>query len=429
MITASTTAVPTPIIFPEDAVFSCHQCGDCCRGDWLIPLTPSEIERLRRLVPGIEPSDRIERIRDEDHPVMARRTNGHCVYLDGNVCAIHRDHGEAAKPATCRIFPFCFRRWNETVHLHLSRVCPSVRREAGARGEELLAATRSALAAADPIERPLAETIPLAGRLTISLAEYRELENRLVALIGDERWALDDALLAGERLIQERAGNARRQEAKPCRRRHGWRSSAARPHESDVEDPAIDLVLNAIAGREVMPGLHRYLIATVVTTIERVRPDHPRGFKARIDDLRRLTRLLMGKGSVSLGAVDAPVDLIRTRAIPWPRRDRPDLGPLRRYIRSHLRHGILLLAPDIEYGYHLLLGAYAVVKFYARASAEAAGRESLHAEDLWRGVVEVERNLLMHRPLRGRPLEKRLVRGWFRKFLFHPAYASSVIAG
>jgi Fe-S-cluster containining protein len=398
------------LLIPEDAVFSCHQCGDCCRGDWLIPLTPFEIERLRRLVPGVEPSNRSERIRDENHPVMARRPNGNCVYLDGNVCAIHRDHGEAAKPATCRIFPFCFRRWNETVHVHLSRVCPSVRRESGARGEELLAATRNALAAADPIERPLAEKIPLAGRMTISLAEYRELEDRLVALIGDERWALDDALLAGERLIQERAGNARR-------------------HEADAEDPTIGLVLDAIAGREVMPGLHRYLVATVVTTIERVRPDHPRGFKARIEDLRRLARLLIGKGNVTLGAVNASVDLIRTRAIPWPRRGRPDLAPLRRYVRSHLRHGILLLAPDIEYGYHLLLGAYAVVKFYARASAVAAGRDSLHAEDLWRGVVEVERNLLMHRPLRGRPLEKRLVRGWFRKFLFHPAYASSVIAG
>ncbi len=405
-MSGSAPAVSIGFRLPPDAAFTCARCNRCCRGDWLIAITAEEAERLRALYPGIEPTAGRETLKGEEVFLMARRADGACVYLADEGCRVHAEHGSAAKPAVCRKFPYFPRAVGSTAFVHLSRMCPTVYAARGASGEEL--ALDAALSSGSPGEpEPEPGIVRVAGNSTTDWAGYLDFENRLSTLLCDERWPLDDAVAAGEILLRRHAG-------------------LEVPRANAAEDEALDAVMAAIARREPMLGLYRYVMAALVTLTEsrrtgRIEPS------VWVEDLGIFGRVLFKTGRIRLRTLGAEVALRDVAAVPWPRRDRPSLTPLRSFLASHLHHKFLRVAPDLEYAYHLLVGAYAAVKFYARASAAAGGREAMTAQDLQRGIECAEYNLLLHRPLRDAPLEKRLVRGMFRKFLFHPSYTSSLV--
>ncbi len=405
------------IVAPPDAAFRCHRCNQCCRGAWIIGITGDEAASLRALYPAIEPVDGEAGERDGVRFLrMARRASGECVYLDPDGCRIHKEHGEAAKPAICRRFPFSLTTFGATTFLHLSRVCPSVYAERGDRGTALLEAAASAdvgITAIGSRRESAPESVLLAGTRRISYADYLVLERRIDRLIRDERWPLDDAMAAVVVLIRRWADHpdveARRAEA---------------------GDESMDLVMEAIARRAPLMGLHRYILATLVTVIESRR--HGRFWSREfITDFARYARILMARGRDRLaGSVrDAgPVDvnLAALGHVTWPRRQAPSLVPVRSLIASHVHRKLLLTSgPDIEFSWHLMLIAYAVLKFYARANAVAAGRDELIPTDVEEGVRIAEYHLLLH-PQHLPPLQTRFLGGWFRRFLFHPAFPSSM---
>jgi Fe-S-cluster containining protein len=438
---------PSDLAIPPGEAFSCRRCNRCCRGPWVIGITAAEADRLRKLYPEIEPTAGVEILKGETLYAMRRTSDGAagaggaCVYLDPDGCRIQKDHGAAAKPAVCHRFPYFPRAIAGGVYVHLSRMCPTVYDAKGKAGEALAADVLAAYPDLKP--GPALEKVRFAGSAEISWEEYRGFEDQLAALIMDDRWSLDDAVASGYWLIQRVARNEApgRAGVGACapfepRSRSGDEASNSpvlrqaqdeRGRKDPGLDPIVDLVMTSIAKRNPMLGLYRYVMAATVTVIESERGRTGR-FEAWKGDMSLYGRLLFRRGIARLRSIEAPVDLRRLPEVAWPRRNRPDLSPVRRYLVSHLRHKLLLQAPDVEYAYNLLIGAYATIKFYARASAVSAGRERMIAEDVRRGVEIVEYNLLLHRPLEGAALEKRLVRGWFRKFLFHPAYASSMIA-
>lgn len=404
-----------PIVAPPDAAFSCHRCNRCCRGSWTIGVTAEEVERLRRLYPGFDPVDGRAGERDgRSYLKLARRPDGACVFLDEDGCRIHKQHGEDAKPAICRRFPYALTSFGASTFLHLSRVCPSVYAGRGERGDALLAsALRAAGIEGRDEERADPESVALAGTRRLAYADYRDLEARLVQLLSDDRWPLDDAMAAGLVLI----------------RRWAQDPEAARQRPRDENEP-MELVLEAIARREPMMGLHRYVLATVVTVMESRRAGRAWSPEALADG-RRYLRLLMARGREFLGgrtneAGPVEVELARVGTIPWPRRNAPSLEPVRSLFASHLGRKILLTsAPDVEFGWHLLLVVYAVLKFYARSLAVASRRESLIPSDIEGAVRAVEFHLLLH-PQGLPPLHRKLLGAWFRRFLFHPAFPSSM---
>ena len=89
--------------------FSCHQCGNCCRGaqpGWVY-LTPF---RLRRIAGFLGLGERALRrhyvTRDENgETVLKLKENGDCVFWDEG-CTIYPE-----RPRQCRTFPF----WGETL--------------------------------------------------------------------------------------------------------------------------------------------------------------------------------------------------------------------------------------------------------------------------------------------------------------------------
>ncbi len=89
--------------------FSCHQCGNCCRGaqpGWVY-VTPF---RLRRISGFLGLGERALRrryvTRDENgETVLKLKENGDCVFWDQG-CTIYPE-----RPRQCRTFPF----WGETL--------------------------------------------------------------------------------------------------------------------------------------------------------------------------------------------------------------------------------------------------------------------------------------------------------------------------
>ena len=89
--------------------FSCHQCGNCCRGaqpGWVY-VTPFRLRRIAGFLGLGERELRRQYVtRDENgDTVLKLKENGDCIFWDEG-CTIY-----PARPRQCRTFPF----WGETL--------------------------------------------------------------------------------------------------------------------------------------------------------------------------------------------------------------------------------------------------------------------------------------------------------------------------
>jgi Fe-S-cluster containining protein len=98
---AQAIAKPRPLLAREGARFQCFGDGLCCTDIHVLGLlTKSEVRDLRkRRKLSVLYSDDIE-------GDCLSTTEGHCVFLEADRCAIHAHDGPEAKPLGCRRFPF-----------------------------------------------------------------------------------------------------------------------------------------------------------------------------------------------------------------------------------------------------------------------------------------------------------------------------------
>lgn len=113
------------------ARYRCTACGDCCRG-WEVPLERGEADQFLRLAATLVPAERltkaVNRKREGNRQMETLAGAGRsCVALKPDeLCGIHAEHGEAAKPKACRIYPFTFVKTPTAVRVGLSYGCPAV---------------------------------------------------------------------------------------------------------------------------------------------------------------------------------------------------------------------------------------------------------------------------------------------------------------
>jgi Fe-S-cluster containining protein len=119
------------------ADYRCRHSGACCSADWDVPV---ELPVYRSLTDALESgrlqpaaqADDAPFITEPDLPddaaaLLARTSTGDCVFFHRGtgLCAVHRDLGEPALPATCRHFPrVAVRDWRGTF-ITLSHFCPT----------------------------------------------------------------------------------------------------------------------------------------------------------------------------------------------------------------------------------------------------------------------------------------------------------------
>ena len=116
--------------------YECRGCGACCKGHG-IGLDAAGGE-LARLVSAYPEAAVFTRRRGPALTVFNPRDR--CWFLDdGGLCRVETDHGRAAKPAACRLFPFnrVFRLGSWTVVDFNSVICPLVPGEGEAHADIL----------------------------------------------------------------------------------------------------------------------------------------------------------------------------------------------------------------------------------------------------------------------------------------------------
>jgi Fe-S-cluster containining protein len=119
------------------ADYACRHSGACCSADWDVPVELQIYRSLEQALAAgrLHPAgaaDDPPLITDADLPadapaMIARTAGGDCVFYHrpSGLCAVHRDLGEPALPATCRHFPrVALRDWRGTF-ITLSHFCPT----------------------------------------------------------------------------------------------------------------------------------------------------------------------------------------------------------------------------------------------------------------------------------------------------------------
>ena len=170
--------------------FSCTGCGKCCHNDWDLPVTKTKAESIgqtdlfkQKVREGYLPLQLVS----DDLYILGSRPDGGCVFLDGELCEIHRDIGPDAKPLTCQLFPLNLVRAPDGYHVSLSFACPAVLAGVGPPIEERRSWLTGFVATDDdipPLTRVI-DDVSLSANLDISYADYLRLESELLGCLDD----------------------------------------------------------------------------------------------------------------------------------------------------------------------------------------------------------------------------------------------------
>ncbi len=109
--------------------WDCHGCGECCR-TYHVRVTDAEKARIEATDWSADPALKGVPPIVWDKALGCHRLNhtadGACVFLgEGNRCKIHAAHGPAAKPMSCRIYPFALVSAGDHWRVGLRYACPS----------------------------------------------------------------------------------------------------------------------------------------------------------------------------------------------------------------------------------------------------------------------------------------------------------------
>ena len=127
--------------------YECRGCGACCKGHGIgLDAAAGEVERLAAAYPPV-----VTFLRRRGAATTAFNPRDRCWFLaEDGLCRIEVEDGRAAKPASCRLFPFnrVFRIGTYTIVDYNSVICPLTVGDGGITHAEVAAeiATRTSRA-------------------------------------------------------------------------------------------------------------------------------------------------------------------------------------------------------------------------------------------------------------------------------------------
>ena len=121
------------------ADYRCRHSGVCCSSDWDVPVELAVYRSLAELIrsgalqvaaPAADndaPLITGDDLPDDAAAMLARTASGDCVFFHrgSRLCVVHRDHGEAQLPSTCRHFPRLAVRDARGTFVSLTHYCPT----------------------------------------------------------------------------------------------------------------------------------------------------------------------------------------------------------------------------------------------------------------------------------------------------------------
>ena len=390
-----------PLLLTDGVVFTCQSCGDCCRGEWLIGVTEAEHARLApvdwsRHDPALGTTEKFRKLPlpllSGETTTFARGASGACVFLDAaSRCGIHSHLGYDAKPQVCREFPYHFVDTPDGVVAGLSFACSAVLHHRGAPLDTQHDAVAAVLAGSARVAT-LPDPIVLYSGVDITWAQYRPVEEGLLAILADTAVPFPRGLMAGSLLIALAVSLARLEQ----------RAGADRPRQTlraALAELAAERYRRLVdVAATVRPPIRTTLshLAPLYTWLEFSRRGTSRAglvlalYRNFLRFRRRTGRLpdLMGEA----GSFDvAEVDHVRFDAA------HPDVDTfLREYWRHVIMRKTLVPMHGVFRGYQTMLVLYAFTRWLAKLAAHRAHRTTTTLDDVRLAVRLVEQRFILH---------------------------------
>jgi Fe-S-cluster containining protein len=391
---------------PRDARFTCQQCAGCCQR-WHVYLTAEEQERLMARDWAVD-SPRLagQKLFDEfpapagpgQRAVRLGKIQGSCVFLEpDNLCLIHKVLGMEAKPGPCQQYPFHFAGTPDgDVVVALDFACSSVLQDDGQSLTEQPSDVEGAYSAGRTRGEVLLQLgLPVGGVVGTDLElqpgqplhwrNYRALEAALVGALLKPAAALEQRLLALDRLLVEAASRYGKSLASPNEDLERWTGQLRAEEYASLVNEA------AAPAQSLMR--QRAVLAPFLGSLEQQWQAWGTGKGGLGTRLTLAIIIVNGAGPLPLSSLEATVDqgqMARTRFA----QDDPELSRLcTRYVKSLLERKSLVDSTDVFQGFRYLLLSFAAARWYAVARATLAGRAAASIEDLRLGIRVVEKGL------------------------------------
>ena len=385
--------------------YSCHGCGVCCR-DFTVQLRSEDLEKLdAQNWESILGEPVVVTFRGK--PYLRRREDGSCVFLkDDGLCRIHGDHGFAAKPIACQVFPFNLAPGETHLKVGVNYLCRSVQENRGAD----LSAHQSDLRRFSEELPELASPAPEAALARgLEPASKRELQSLLSVLDG---WLLREDVPFGVRLdglawIAQSLGDARLKEVRAARFEELVRLlGEALPEELELLPIDVPTARQSALLRQA--SFARTEDPMIGTGTER------RGrIRTTLSQLRRNRRVRKGRGLTPRLSAALPEGVAFSMVegvAPFTDSEDSDLIDelCLRWVRSSL-HGSRLWG-SAHYGWSVVDGLQSLVLniacagWIARLCSAADSRPVVRLEDVRTGIGRVDRHA-GRAPWLGSPVE------------------------
>jgi Fe-S-cluster containining protein len=179
----------TVLHIPDGINFECTGCGNCCF-NWPVPVTQEDVQRIQQLVPGAPALFRARTGTDKKLAVythtLEKRADGRCQFLtEDNRCQLHIDHGPAAKPAMCQLFPYTFTPTPSGIYASVSFASTGVLYNSGAplvQQSDLLGDRWRLFNSLMPDFKPDWSSLQLVDGVALLWSDYLQMESELLSL-------------------------------------------------------------------------------------------------------------------------------------------------------------------------------------------------------------------------------------------------------
>jgi len=184
--------MPLPVrALPVIQHWDCHGCTDCCR-DYVVHVTDEEMRRIEgqgwEKQPGFEGVPLFKRHGRWRGQWALTQKDEACIFLgEGGRCRIHEKFGAAAKPLTCRIYPFVLVPAGDHWRVGLRFACPSVANDQGRPMNQHLGEVRE-YAGLFEKQNPGAELVtppPLQGGQSVPWEDVATFIDALAIVVGN----------------------------------------------------------------------------------------------------------------------------------------------------------------------------------------------------------------------------------------------------
>jgi lysine-N-methylase len=181
--------------------WDCQGCSACCR-QYHVSVSPEEMKRIEGQ--GWEKDPEMQGVPyfvpvggwlSKKSYRLNHREDGACVFLDANnACRIHQQHGSAAKPLACRVYPFMLIPSGDHWKLGIRFACPSTVED---RGKPLAEHLGEARVYAEMLESQLGTALsdtpapPLQGSQSVSWSDLLRIFTAISKILANEEVAVE----------------------------------------------------------------------------------------------------------------------------------------------------------------------------------------------------------------------------------------------